>query len=191
MNNISFKIADIYDISNEDKNVILEFYRNLFIKMYKEDILDKYLKNSRKKVIDGYLTDDLNIFGNKLDKGLKEEFILIYQNDSLIGASRLRNFYEDYCLLVDVATSNLTSEEYREIYTKLVMFIENYLQKINIFKLYVAIPKFDPVILCKMSELDYVEDPDDISLEEDLVYMYNKCLERKKCEEFNSSSKQR
>lgn len=195
--NINFRVSNKNSLSDSEKEFLLESYRELFGQIYGIDIYDSLIKltNKNKKIYNKLKFFSENYYrSQEMLEELPEHddlsLLLIFLEDNLIGAARIKIFDDFTALIPDVAIGIGSLEEKREIWKLAIKYIENYLLNKNYQKMYVEIPLQNPWLLIYANELGFEEDPEDIVIsEETRTYLLNKKLERTKNEKPNNRNR--
>lgn len=194
---VHFKISDGASLEEKDKELLLESYRELFAQIYGFDIYDSLIKFTKKnkKIYNRLKEFSENYFkSQEMFEGLAEQsdisLLLIFAENILIGAGRIKVLDQDTALVPDIAIGIGTEEEKREIWKLALQFIEKHLTDENFKKMYVEVPLSAPWLLMRADSLGFKEDPEDIVMDfETRTYLLNKSLERTKNAESNTINK--
>jgi len=167
LKDVRFEVESNQKLNKTEKKYILELYQELFKKMYGSDIICDYFKNLN--------TNKFNLYdvSNLLEEDLS--FVLIYKNNDLVGAGRIKKINKKEISIPDVAIS-LDEKEQRNIWKMTISFLEDYLKKLEYTKMYVEVPLKDPFLLIRANELGFKEDPEDIKFNNNFTYVLNKVL---------------
>lgn len=193
LNNISFAISKNADLTESEKDFLLEAYRKLFAKMYGQDVFDSFLSVAKRgssnfKGRKNKIADFSENFCRALDalELVKSddsfELLLIYgAEETLVGAGRLRRISDTEASVPDIAIDGVNRELEKEIWKKSVSFAEMHFASQGFEKMYVEVPLQEGPLLVRADELGFKEDPKDIVVSEATrTYFLNKVLERKK-----------
>ena len=217
LDKLKFVLDKTGNISDEERQVLIDSYKELFIEIYGYDILSEYLK-SKSNLKNYPLFQDTFIGAIDVLKSVREndeiDLLKIYdENNNIVGFGRLKKTYpkrtknpilfmadklfekhlnvtnEHSISVPDVAIASEYQEYRYEIWKRLIAFIEDYVISLGYNKLYIEIPLNSPLLL-KADDLGFVESPEDIPVtEKPRTRILNKYLERTKDAEFNSSRK--
>jgi len=194
---IHFKISDGASLDEKDKELLLESYRELFGQIYGFDIYDSLIKFTKKnkKMYNRLKEFSENYFkSQEMLEGLTEQhdisLLLIFAENILIGAGRIKVLDEETALVPDIAIGIGSEEEKRDIWKLAIQFIEEYLTEENFKKMYIEVPLTAPWLLMRADSLGFKEDPEDIVMDcETRTYLLNKDLERTRNAESNTINK--
>ena len=202
MGSLKFVVSEDVCLKIEEEKVLIESYRQLFIKMYNYDIVDSFIKVTKSDVLD-------KVKKNKFISKLAENYsraidaleavrnndnfllFLIYNEDNeLLGGGRLLKLEDNEGSVPDIAITDLPLDEMRNIWQNAVLFAESFFQNKGIDKMYLEIPLSEGALLGRASLMGFNESPEDIVTKETTrTYIVNKNLERIKNVESNLSRK--
>lgn len=194
---IKFAVSSNTDLTESEKQSLLEFYKNYFQIIYGYDIISDYLKqieeNPKKRnrtTFGDSFVDSIDVLGS-VSKDDNLALLLIYgENATLIGAGRLKKITDEFASVPDVAIGIQDEELKREIWKKAIIFAENYFLNLGFKRMYVEVPLKEPNLLIRADDLGFKENPEDIAIYgEARTYLLNKELVRNRNEEFNSGRK--
>ena len=191
---LTFEINKSGLLKETEKEILIEAYRELFIKMYGFDMFDSLIKvidNSAKEVFErseenqqlaiNYLKAVTAIESVSEDDNL--ELFLVYENDNLIAGGRLLKKDNNTANIIDIAIIKEKIKDEKIICNLIIKKIEEYFINLGFDKMYLEVPLKDIKLLKLASELGFVEDPEDIMVDEEVyAYVINKKLERAKYE---------
>lgn len=153
-------------LADEDKEKLLKGYQNLYIKLYGFDIIASYFENEHNS---SFKLKELF----KIPK--KEEILLIYKNEELIGLGRIKKLNKKEISLYDLLILKNNKDDYQAIWKKAISFMENYFANKNYKKMYIEIPISDTYLLFRADDLGFKESPNDIDIfNNKSVYVLNK-----------------
>ena len=193
---LHFAIRGNGDLNDGEKEILLEAYRELFTQMYGTDIIEAVIKklegkNKKNKklaaITENYMRSIKALDIVSMSDNLS--LLLIYNGENnLIGGGRLKVLSEGVGSVPDIAINVSSVEEEREIWKRAISYIEDYFRSLGFNKMYVEIPLSHPNLLFRAQDLGFCEDPEDIVVSSSTrTYLYNKNLERKLDDEFNTS----
>jgi len=181
---LEFKIVQNLEMTRPEKEYLIEAYHQLNIVLYGYDLVDSYeivtQSGADKKEVLKYAINyskSLELL-EEVNKNANLELLIIYYDNKLVGASRLKRIDEDNAKVLDVALNGLNKEEKRGVWKQTIMFVENYFTNLGYKKMYVEIPLKENALLIRADDLGFRESPEDIVVDKDVnTYILNKTLE--------------
>ena len=217
LDKLKFVVDEIGNISEEEKQLLIESYARLFKEIYGYDIFNEYLKEKsnlkKSPLFQNAFIESIDIL-KSVSENENISLIIIYdENNKVVGFGRLKKIkkansknpiveivykiLEKHLDLQDEKSITIPDiailEDYNnfkyEIWKKTISFIEMYVSELGYDRLYVEIPLNSPLLL-KADDLGFIESPEDIpTIEKPRTRVLNKYLERCKNAELNSCRK--
>ncbi|MBE6156821.1 MAG: hypothetical protein E7161_03650 [Firmicutes bacterium] len=189
LSGLKFVIRTNDELSEKEKDYLIDVYHKLFINIYGNDFVDAFsyvTKTNAKELINE--TYDVKILATNYNKAkdlldnLKEdansELLLIYINENnLIGSALIKRMDSVNSIVPYITLDGVDKDLEREIWKKTVSFIEKYLNNLGFQKMYLEIPLKEGPLLIRAKELGFKEDLEDILVEDVYTYILNKNLE--------------
>lgn len=199
---LKFVISEDASLKKEEENILIEAYRQLFIKMYNFDIIDSFINVTKTNVLDkiknsGFISKLAENYSRAVDalESVKNNdnlilFLIYNENSELLGGGRLLKLGNNEGSVPDIAITDLPLDESRDVWQKAVLFAESFFQSKGIDIMYLEVPLSEGPLLGRSSLMGFSESPEDIVTNETTrTYLLNKNLERVKDVESNFSRK--
>ena len=173
---LKFEVIKNNDIDKSMQELIFLAYRRYYLKVYGYDSYEAFLKitnlknyNFNKDNIEKY-KECYNYLNNILTSIKNKEFklLLIYNNDILIGFSRIY-LNKKVGILQDLALLKFWHWE-KNIFKEELIFLENYFKNLKMKKMKVLISLKDVSLLAKAINLGFTEDPEDVKVDVDETF---------------------
>ena len=191
VNNLKFVVSKNGEIDEIEEKILIEAYRNLFIKMYGADIVDAYLavtkttdkdsiakvSNKAKKIAENY-NKAINVLDSVKRHDDLELLLIFDEEDTLIGGGRLKTIDDKEASIADIAIGDEYTNK-RDVWKEAVKYVEGYFAELGFSKMYIEIPLDEGPLLVRAGELGFTEDPEDIVRNiGQRTYLLNKYIER-------------
>lgn len=193
MSNLEFKIVKSEELTEEERNTLVEAYRNLFVRIYNYDIVDSIVKVTNKdlkevlkrgRVIKCYAENyqrALDAVSSTEESEKFDLFLIFGENGELLGGGRFYRISPNEASIPDIATVDLPLDEVREIWKQAIIFAESHFIQNGYSKMYLEIPLSEGPLLVRAIDMGFSESPEDIvTSPATRTYLLNKYLERLK-----------
>ena len=186
LKNINFEINKNGLLKEKEKEILIDAYRELFIKLYGFDMFDSLIKVIASNAKEVYESNEENQhlavnYSKAVDviENIKNnddtELFLVYEDENLIAGGRLQRKDSTSANLLDIALVRERIIDEKTTYKFIIQNAEDYFKKLNYKKMYLEVPLKDIKLLKVVTDLGFVEDPKDIIISPEVyTYIFNK-----------------